>query len=54
MPSFKSIRKPGTYKYSDIRCKVCQNHLNETNQMVKFKKFTGKLTATQCHLSFEM
>ena len=28
--SFKSIRKPGTYKCSDKSCKICQNYLNET------------------------
>ena len=32
--SFKTIRKPGAYKYSDKRCSMCQNYLNET------KKFT--------------
>ena len=30
--SFKNIRKPGTYKCSDKRCKICQNYLNETNK----------------------
>ena len=26
--SFKNIKKPGTYKHSDKRCKLCQNYLN--------------------------
>ena len=30
--NFKNIRKPGTYKYNDKRCKICQNYLNETNK----------------------
>ena len=30
--SFKNIRKLGTYKCSDERCKICQNHLNGTNK----------------------
>ena len=30
--SFKNIRKPGTYKWSDKRCKICQSYLNETNK----------------------
>ena len=33
IPSFKNIRKPGTYKCSDKRCKICQNYLNETNKL---------------------
>ena len=32
--NFKNIRKRGTYKYSDKRCKICQICLTET------KKFT--------------
>ena len=32
--NFKNIRKPGTYKRSDKRCKICQIYLDET------KKFT--------------
>ena len=30
--NFKNIRKPGTYKCSDKRCKICQIYLNETNK----------------------
>ena len=30
--NFKNIRKPGTYKCCDKRCKICQNYLNETNK----------------------
>ena len=30
--NFTNIRKPGTYKCSDKRCKICQNYLNETNK----------------------
>ena len=30
--SFKNIKKPGTYKCSGKRCKICQNYLNETNK----------------------
>ena len=30
--NFKNINKPGTYKCSDKRCKICQNYLNETNK----------------------
>ena len=30
--SFKNIRKPGTYKYSEKRFKTCQNYLGETNK----------------------
>ena len=30
--NFKIIRKPGAYKCSDKRCKICQNYLNETNK----------------------
>ena len=29
--NFKNTKKPGTYKCSDKRCKICQNYLNETN-----------------------
>ena len=49
--SLKNIRKPGTYKCSDKRYKICKTYLNETMnsqfQMVKFGKFAEKLTATQ-------
>ena len=38
--SFKNIRKPGTYKCSDKRCKICQNYLNETN---KFTMSNGQV-----------
>ena len=45
------MRKPGTYKCSDRKCKICQNYLNETNkfncQMVKFVEFAEKLTVSQ-------
>ena len=39
---FKSIniRKPGTYKCSDKRCKICQNYLNKTN---KFTMSNGQV-----------
>ena len=40
MPNFKKTRKPGTYKCSDKRCKICQNYLNETN---KFTKSNGQV-----------
>ena len=30
--NFKNIRKPGTYRCSDKRCKICQNYLNEANK----------------------
>ena len=30
--SFKNIKKPGTYKCSGKRCKICQNCLNGTNK----------------------
>ena len=30
--NLKNISKPGTYKCSDKRCKICQNYLNETNK----------------------
>ena len=30
--NFKNIRKPGTYRCSDKRCKICQNCLNEANK----------------------
>ena len=47
-------RKPGSYKSSDKKCKICQNYLNQNNkftcQMVKFGKLTEKLTATQSML----
>ena len=49
--NFKDIRKPGTYKCSDKRCKICQNQLNETNKFTisngQFGKFAEKLTAAQ-------
>ena len=32
--SFKNNRKPWTYKWSDKRCKVSENYLNETNKFV--------------------
>ena len=32
MSSFKNIRKPGTYKCSDKRYKICKTYLNETNK----------------------
>ena len=32
--SFKNIKKPGTYKCSGKRCKICQNYLNETNKFI--------------------
>ena len=32
IPNFKNIRKLGTYKCSEKRCKICQNYLNETNK----------------------
>ena len=38
--NFKNIRKPGTYKYSDKRCKICQKILNETN---KFTMSNGQV-----------
>ena len=48
--SFKNIRKPGTYKCSDKRCKICQNYLNETN---KFTMSNGQVWEIQreidCH-----
>ena len=31
--NFKNIRNPGAYKCNDKRCKVCQNHLNETQNL---------------------
>ena len=40
LSSFKNIRKPGTYKCSDKRWKICQNYLNETN---KFKTSNGRV-----------
>ena len=53
--SFGNIRKPGSYKSSDKKCKICQNYLNENNkltcQMVNFGKLTETLTATQSMLS---
>ena len=30
--NFKNIKKPGTYKCSGKRCKICQNYLNGTNK----------------------
>ena len=38
--NFKSVRKPGTYKCSDKRCKMCQNYLNETNE---FTRLNGQI-----------
>ena len=32
MLNFKNIRKPGTYNWSDKRCKICQSYSNETNK----------------------
>ena len=32
--NFKNIKKPGTYKCSGKRCKICQNYLNETNKFI--------------------
>ena len=32
--SFKNIKKPGTYKCSGKRCKICKNYLNETNKII--------------------
>ena len=48
--SFKNIKKPGTYKCSGKRCKICQNYLNETN---KFTLSNGQVweicRETDCH-----
>ena len=33
MSNFANIRKPGTYKWSDKTCKLCQNYLNEINKL---------------------
>ena len=30
--NLKHIRKPGTYKCSDKRCKICQIYLNKANK----------------------
>ena len=30
----KNIKKPGTYKCSGKRYKICQNYLNETNKFI--------------------
>ena len=38
--SFKNTKKPGTYKCSDKRCKICQNYLNECN---KFTMSNGQV-----------
>ena len=38
--NLKHIRKPGTYKCSDKRCKICQIYLNETN---KFTMSNGQV-----------
>ena len=47
--NFKN-RKPGTYKCSDKRCKICQNYLSETN---KFTMSNGQVweirSETDCH-----
>ena len=46
--NLKSIRKPGNYKSSDKRCKICQNYLNKINsqcQLVKSGKLAEKLNA---------
>ena len=49
--NFKNNRKPGNYKYSDTRCQVCQNYLNEINKFTlsngRVWEFAEKLTATQ-------
>ena len=37
---FRNIRKRGTYKCNDKRCKICQNYSNETN---KFTISNGQL-----------
>ena len=53
--NLKHIRKPGTYKCSDKRCKICQIYLNETN---KFTMSNGQVWEIyrdgQCHILFEM
>ena len=41
--NFKNIRKPGTYKCSDKRCKTCQIYLNETNKFSKSNVHVWKL-----------
>ena len=33
IPSFKNFRKPGTYKCSVKRYKICQSYLNEANKL---------------------
>ena len=38
--NFKNIRKPGTDKCRDKRCKICQNYLHETN---KFTMLNGQV-----------
>ena len=38
--NLKHIRKPGTYKCNDKRCKICQIYLNETN---KFPMSNGQV-----------
>ena len=38
--NFKNIRKPGSYKWSDERFKICQNDLNET---CKFTMSNGQV-----------
>ena len=49
--NFKNIRKPGTYKCSDKKGKICQNYLDETNKFTmsngQIGKFMKKLTATE-------
>ena len=48
--SFKNIRKPGTYKCSDKRCKICQNDLNETNKFTMSNDQIWEIRReTDCH-----
>ena len=46
--NLKSIRKPGNYKSSDKRCKICQNYLNKmsTGQVWKTCRETERHSAT--------
>ena len=67
LSNFKNIRKPGTCKWSDTRCKICQNYLNEGNKftmsnvevriglndMLRFKKKVKKLKPLKKELPFK-
>ena len=44
--NFKNIKKSGTYKCSDKRCKIFQNYLNEINKVY--------VNVSQCHILFEV